>query len=264
MNYRVLIAVVAAVVVGSVLAVQWHAQYRVREQAVAVTEDGANTEQLSKSSAESSSPIQTQTIPPKPVTEPKISMLDSVDLAVPFTVQAPTANWDAFHEEACEEASTIMVWHYFRKTPINSADQVETELASAAAWERANLGTDVSVPASDVVKLLHQHFGLDAAITVTSESEFKKDLNAGYLLIVPTQGQFLHNPYYKQPGPRYHMLVLRGYDSDGTFITNDSGTKHGEKYHYSYQVLQNAIHDWNGGDVENGAKVAIVVKGVLQ
>ncbi len=209
---------------------------------------------------------------PAPVAPPALSpstainqLVDSIDHEVPFTPQAPSANWDAFHEEACEEASTLMVWHYFMKTKVGTTDQVEQELSDAATWERANVGTDVSIPASDVVKMLQGHFKLDAALMQTvSVAAFKKELAQDHLIIVPAQGQFLKNPYYKQPGPRYHMLVIRGYDTSGQLITNDSGTKHGEKYLYDPDVLMNAIHDWNGGDVENGAKVAIVVTGLTK
>ena len=34
-------------------------------------------------------------------------------LRVPFTPQAPTANWDELHNEACEEASVLMAAAYF-------------------------------------------------------------------------------------------------------------------------------------------------------
>src|SRR3954467_10835183 len=33
-------------------------------------------------------------------------------LKVPFTPQAPTANWDELHNEACEEASSLMAGLY--------------------------------------------------------------------------------------------------------------------------------------------------------
>ncbi len=211
-----------------------------------------------------STPLATE-IPPETTKSPIISILNSVDIDVPFTAQAPTANWDAFHEEACEEASAIMVWHYFNQTKITSTEQVETEMATAAEWERTNLGTDVSISAADTVKMLRTHFKLDASISSNVSSEaFKQALSAGNLIILPAQGQFLHNPNFKQPGPRYHMLVVRGYTADGRFITNDPGTRRGLKYQYDAKVLLDAIHDWNGGDVENGAKTAIIVSGVLK
>jgi len=74
---------------------------------------------------------------------------------------------------------------------------------------------------------------------------------------VPAAGRELGNPNFTDPGPLYHMLVVRGY-TENNFITNDVGTRKGENYQYKYDVLMNAIHDWNGGDVNNGQRVVIV------
>jgi hypothetical protein len=56
------------------------------------------------------------------------------------------------------------------------------------------------------------------------------------------------------------MLVVRGWTKEGMIITNDPGTKRGEGYLYEPDVLINAVHDWSGGDVENGRKAMIVVE----
>src|SRR3990172_1100789 len=40
---------------------------------------------------------------------------NQVLLDMPFLVQAPFAVWDPLHEDACEEASLIMVKHFFHK-----------------------------------------------------------------------------------------------------------------------------------------------------
>jgi len=61
---------------------------------------------------------------------------------------------------------------------------------------------------------------------------------------VPLAGRELNNPYFRAPGPIYHMLVIKGYDSD-EFIVNEVGTKRGDSFKYKYDVLINAIHDWN-------------------
>ncbi len=206
-------------------------------------------------------PIPTPTPAPAPAPLP---ILDSTDMAIPFTPQAPTANWDAFHEEACEEASSLMVAHYFNHTAIGTSAQVEQELSDGATWERANVGTDVSVPTADVVKMLEKHFKLSAhALKNPTVAELKQELSDNHPIIVPAAGQQLHNPFFTQPGPRYHMLVLRGYDASGNLVTNDPGTRHGEKYQYDPKTLLAATHDWNGGAVESGAKVMIVVTGLL-
>ena len=64
-------------------------------------------------------------------------------------------------------------------------------------------------------------------------------------IIIPAAGRDLHNPFFSGAGPFYHMLVVIGY-SDNGFITNDPGTKQGEQYWYSSDVLLNALHDWIG------------------
>ena len=54
------------------------------------------------------------------------------------------------------------------------------------------------------------------------------------------------------------MLVLTGYNST-EFVTNDVGTRNGEDFVYGKEVIMQAMHDWNGGDVDDGEKRAIVV-----
>jgi hypothetical protein len=61
-------------------------------------------------------------------------------------------------------------------------------------------------------------------------------------------GQILPNPYYAQPGPIYHMVVIIGYDpAKKVFITNDPGTGMGELYEYDINVLFGAIRDYPTG-----------------
>jgi hypothetical protein len=72
-------------------------------------------------------------------------------------------------------------------------------------------------------------------------------------------GKALPNPHYRNGGPAYHALIIRGYDST-QFITNDPGTQFGENYKYNFDDLMNSIHDWNDGDVKNGKIVVMVVE----
>ena len=65
------------------------------------------------------------------------------------------------------------------------------------------------------------------------------------------------NPFFTGEGPLYHMLVLRGYTTT-TFIANDPGTRHGENYQYTFDVLMNAIGDWDGDSPDGGARVMVL------
>lgn len=191
---------------------------------------------------------------------PEAGVREAVNWNVPFTSQAPTGNWDALHEEACEEASVLMVLRYFHGTSIGSSQQADDAIVDLVAKNEA-LGFPVDDTAVQIVTLIHS---LDPAIEATllknpTEEQLKEVLSAGSLVIVPAAGRDLGNPYYTAPGPLYHMLVIRGYTRDGYVITNDPGTKRGANYVYRWAVLLDAMHDWNGGDVEHGQRVVIVV-----
>lgn len=184
----------------------------------------------------------------------------AVNWDVPFTSQAPFANWDGLHGEACEEASVLMVLRYFSGQKIASPDDAEKAIQHLVAANEA-LGFAVDDTAEEIITLLHSEDPTLPAVLLHNPSieDLKSLLSDGSLVIVPAAGQQLGNPYFRRPGPRYHMLVLRGYTKDGYVITNDPGTKHGEQYAYKWETMMNAIHDWNGGEVESGAKVVVVV-----
>jgi len=38
----------------------------------------------------------------------------------------------------------------------------------------------------------------------------------------------------------------------------------GEDFEYSYENLLESVHDWNGGNVNSGRKVMLIVKGLKE
>ncbi|MFA6254742.1 MAG: C39 family peptidase [Patescibacteria group bacterium] len=191
-----------------------------------------------------------------------------LDYPVAFASQAPFSNWDALHEEACEEAAMIMAVKYFKKEPL-SPHLMEQGILNLVKWEEEN-GYQVDVTADEATSILKNYFAVSAKTTTdVSVENIKKQLLAGQLIIVPAAGRQLGNPNFTGAGPIYHMLVIRGYDDNkGEFITNDPGTRKGEGYRYKYQKLIAAIHDWDhtlaaGGmtdqEMEQGRKVVIIV-----
>lgn len=194
------------------------------------------------------------------VAPPPPSVRGSVNWDVPFTSQAPLGIWEEPYKEACEEASVLMAIRYFQGKDFESPEEASIAIEKLVA-DNASLGFGVDDTAAEVVKLMEdQDPSLSTELLKNpTADDLKKVLSEGKLVIVPAAGQQLGNPYFTPPGPLYHMLVLRGYTANGYVITNDPGTKRGKEYAYSWDVLLDAIHDWNGGDVENGAKVVIVV-----
>lgn len=189
-----------------------------------------------------------------------------VTLSVPFVSQAPFRIWDLPYKEFCEEASalTIHYWKQGRKPP--PADQIDQDLKDIQAWEEANLRTWDDTTAEETARVLREKFGYASARVVRDVTieQITAELDAGRPVIVPAAGRELSSPYYRPPGPLYHMLVIIGYDeAKREFITNDVGTNtKGAGFRFTYDDLHGAMGDW---DVERGApdtsrKVMIVVE----
>ncbi|MAG28998.1 hypothetical protein CL632_02535 [bacterium] len=191
------------------------------------------------------------------------------NLAIPFSPQAPHANWELPYQEACEETSLIMVDRYFKNQTL-SADEADKDIHKLVLWQKQRFGYYEDTKAREVVVIGREYFDFNVELDydVTAEN-IKKHISDNKIVIVPAAGQMLGNPYFTGLGPVYHMLVIRGYTED-KFITNDPGTKRGKEFLYDYNTLINAIHDWplnTGGDSQSitaevmatGEKVLIVV-----
>lgn len=189
------------------------------------------------------------------------SVSKSLNLAVPFLSQAPTQNWDMPYQEACEEASMIMVDAFLsgRSQPFSPQEGDGAIVDLVREEERVGILPDMTV--DQAVNLVPGYFSDRTAIRIeSSEKTIKQWLNRGYPVIVPAYGKALRNPNFRNGGPMYHMLVIKGYLADGRWITNDPGTRKGADYIYDHDLLLDAIHDWNGGDVPNGQSVAFVMQ----
>lgn len=183
-------------------------------------------------------------------------------LSVPFMAQAPQANWSMPYQEACEEASMIMVAEYLQgnKSMRLSAEQADKLILELVEWETER-GYNVDLTAAEVVSVLSEKFQIKSQVVPFDIDVVKQELKGKRPVIIPAAGQDLGNPYFTPPGPLYHMLVIKGYEGD-EFIVNDPGTRRGESYRYHQSVLGNAVHDWNGGNVSKGGKLMIVLKEV--
>jgi hypothetical protein len=200
------------------------------------------------------------------VSETEVLPLKAKINQVPFLVQAPLAVWDELYNEACEEAALIMAkyWQSEKKLDKETGNQ---EILNAVAWQEQNWGGHYDLSTEYIRKLGREYFGLPKIYytQVREINDLKRELSKGNLVIVPTAGRLLNNPYYTTPGPAYHALVLTGYQ-EGKFITHDPGTKRGENYIYEQALVFAAIHDWpfslgESSDLEKDEKAREVLKG---
>jgi len=197
-----------------------------------------------------------------PNTDSNVVFPSEFKLKVLFATQAPTESWDMPYQEACEEASLIMAYYYFAEKTLNRPIANE-EILKLVKWEEDNLGYYKDTTLAETARIAEEYFNLEVEISenVTVDN-LKTQVYQGNLVILPFAGQMLVNPYFSGDGPLFHMAVVKGWDSQN-FIMNDPGLlRLGENFKYSYKNLLESVHDWNGGDVLNGEKVMLVVKGL--
>lgn len=183
-------------------------------------------------------------------------------IPMPFTTQAPFANWDARHEEACEEAALLMVAYFIKGKSLNP-QLAEDELQKMIDFQIRNYGSFEDSDAAGIVQLAKDYFLINnlKAIYDFPKERIKEELAKGKPVIILAAGRDLGNPNFTGLGPPYHALVAKGYDGD-TIITNDPGTRKGENYRYDIDVLYGAIHDFPGSKdrIREGRKAMIVVE----
>lgn len=188
-----------------------------------------------------------------------IILPSSFNLNVPFTAQAPLADWNETFKEACEEATSLIVHYYYQNKTFTPQIATE-EILKMVDWQNKNFGGHFDLTAKETAQMIREYFGYKSVEIIDNPGIdlIKWHIVSGRPIIAPAAGQLLGNPYFRQPGPVYHMLVIKGYTKT-QLITNDPGTKRGADFLYDYDVIMNALHDWNATDILKGEKRILVV-----
>ncbi len=180
-----------------------------------------------------------------------IRPLSKVELSVPFTSQAPSGNWkDQRLQDGCEESTALMAVAWARGEKLETVS-TERKIIEISDFLQKKYGEYRDISSQDAIEWIYKdYFGFEKAVFregITVE-DIVAELVKGNLVVTPMNGQVMHNPYYTPPGPPRHMIVIRGYDPDNQeFITNDPGTRHGERFRYKADVLFEAIRDYPTG-----------------
>jgi len=189
--------------------------------------------------------------PPSSSTTSPSQTSDIILLDVPFTSQAPFGQWsDPVYQNACEEASILMADLWIDGVKSISKQDATTDIKSLADFEDKRFNTFYDLSTSDTAQLMKEYYNYDkiqVKTNITADDIIQELLN-GNVVIVPMNGQELHNPYYTGAGPAEHKILVKGYDfKTNEFITNDCGTRHGESYRYPKDVFFNAIREYPTG-----------------
>ena len=171
---------------------------------------------------------------------------------VPFTSQAPLGEWkDSRQQDGCEEAAVAMAMAWAGNEKNIKKDNWRLRILILSTFEKKKYGEYRDVSVTDVQAwLLKDYFNYENSFIkkVVTASDIIKELEAGNVVLAPTDGRKLKNPNFVGVGPERHMLVIKGYDYDKKqFITNDPGTRNGESYRYSEKVIVEAIRDYHTG-----------------
>ncbi len=181
-----------------------------------------------------------------------------LNLAMTFYPQAPFGDWGMPWQEACEEASILLVsdaYYHHNWT----REQFRDQILALVDWENKIFGDYKNTNAKQIAQMLHDDLGLKSVIHSNPTFEdVQKILAQGHLIVMPFAGRLIGNPFYTNGGPDYHVMVIKGYKTGQKVITEDVGTSHGEDYVYPWATLQNANHDYMV-PIQNGAKVMIEV-----
>lgn len=170
---------------------------------------------------------------------------NSVVLDVPFTDQAPTGKWD--RNEDCEETSIVMARAYLTgdTSDIVPPAEAQESITALKQWEAANIGYNANTGAYATSHMAEGAFSLKVdQIKDYTADDLKQALVDHHVILLPINARLLGNPTYAESGPLYHMIVVRGYTTDG-FVVNDPGTVNGDANIYSFDTLHNAAADWN-------------------
>lgn len=183
---------------------------------------------------------------------------NSAYIDMPFITQSPFATWDALHENACEEASLLIVKYWLDHRNNISKTEANNDIKAIVTYEEKN-GYQTSIALKELNEIAKDYLNLsngEIKSNITIEN-IKRELASNHPVIVGAAGKVLENPNFRNGGPNYHMLVITGYDTNG-FIANDPGTRKGKDFRYTFENLFESIHDWSPDNILNGEKNYLV------
>ena len=181
-----------------------------------------------------------------------------LNLKMTFYPQAPFGNWDFPWQEACEEASILLIANTYYDHQW-TREQFNDQILQLVEWENKSFGNYRDTTVQQVSQMLQDYLHLKNVIHKNPNfDDLQKILARGHLVVMVFAGRELGNPFYTNGGPLYHAMVLKGYKTGEKVITEDVGTRRGEDYVYDWKTLYKATHDFTE-PIDDGGKFMIEV-----
>ena len=206
-----------------------------------------------------------ETIIPEPTVIQSDGLPHKYLIKTTFVPQAPEKNWDQPWQDACEEAAILTV-HYYYQSSTPSISQIVADLNNLFQTE-TDFGFTHDVNLSQMATVSAKLFDLKSEkITHPTVEIIKNYISQNIPVIVPANGKtlFKENTHFKSGGPWYHNVVILGYDdAKKQFIVHDVGTQFGSYFHYSYDLLLQANHDFPSSgqkeDINKGDQTILIL-----
>lgn len=185
-------------------------------------------------------------------------LVSGFSLKMPFSSQAPEGNWNEPWYNDCEEVSIAMVDSFYNNrilTPVIAKQEILKIFEIKEKVFGPSLEEDSDQNVNFINNYLNSNWKARIAENPTIE-EMKTEIDNGHPIILPVDGRVLDNRYFTTT--HYHVFVISGYDDDkGVFVAQEPGTYRGHDYQYSYEIIEEAMHDYNSTDNSLGRRVAI-------
>lgn len=205
-------------------------------------------------------PIESATPKNKLPTETDFAQLPaSVNLDIPFFSQAPDGDWSLPRKDACEEASITLAAYYLNGISPD-VTRFKEDILALVSLQNEMFGDYIDTDLAQTAELFDAYYGQWKTLIIDNPTvnDIKYWLSKGDPIVAPFAGRELGNSHFTNGGPRYHMLVIRGYD-ETYFYTNDVWTRFWNNFPYTYDILLNAMHDLTDGDITKGEKRMLVI-----
>jgi len=175
---------------------------------------------------------------------------EKVILSVPFTSEVPDGQWIKPWNNACEEASIVMVQEYYAGKNKMTKTEAKNLMNPLFKIEDKIFGSNADTDAFRTNKLINEYTSFGSKIVDNPTlDDIKKELKAGRPVITFHYAKDIPNSNHRwrAGGSYYHVMVIVGYDDNTEeFITNDSGDPStGLDYRYKYDIILSTLHDFN-------------------
>ena len=186
----------------------------------------------------------------------------SVYIYTPYYTQAPDGDRKLPWSMLCSEANLVLA-AYAVKGKTLSKEQFKKEMLAMIPLQEKAFGTYFSIPMHDlksVYDTIYPDIGKTWILDNPSIDDIKSQLAQGHLVIAPTAGKLLGNPFFINGWPTFHTILIIWYD-DTYFYTNEVGMSNGENYRYTHDTVMYAMHDFvRNGNVTQWAKLVMVIE----